>query len=168
MHDYTHQYDNHTGELRISIIPNSIESLHHCVILWIITTHVSLGNLEKQWRMFTRQLDRTQQLLNSLLQKPLTPTHLFSTLEAELTSLDSIHTSYKPLILAATQLLKNETSFSGVLVSNKHVRRSLLPFLWVMDSAGWYRNSYMTKDVRSIKKRVNQLIASTTQPTGRP
>ena len=66
--------------------------------------------------MFTRQMDRTQQLLNSLLQKPLTPTHLFSTLEAELNSLDSIHTYYKPLFLAATQLLKKESSFDGVLV----------------------------------------------------
>ena len=41
----------------------------------------------------------------------------FSTLEAELNSLNSIHTSYKPLILAATQLLKKEPSFDGVLVS---------------------------------------------------
>ena len=85
--------------------------------------------------MFTRQMDRTQQLLNSLLQNPLDPTHLFSTLEAELNSLYSIHISYKPLILAATQLLKKEPSFDGVLVSNKHMRRSLLPFLG-MHSAG--------------------------------
>ena len=55
-----------------------------------------LGNIEKQWRMFTRQMDKTQQLLNSLLQKPLAPTQLFSTLQAELNSLDSIHMSYKP------------------------------------------------------------------------
>ena len=27
---------------------------------WIITAHVSLENLEKQWKMFTRQMDRTQ------------------------------------------------------------------------------------------------------------
>ena len=52
--------------------------------------------------MFIRQMERTQQLLNSLLQKPLAPTHLFSTLQAELTHLDSIYTPFKPLILAAT------------------------------------------------------------------
>ena len=95
---------------------------------WIITAHASLGNLEKQWRMFIRQMDRTQQLFDSLLQKHLAPTHMFSTLGAELTNLDSIHTSYKPLILAATQLWKKEPSFDGVLVSKKHMR-SLLPFL---------------------------------------
>ena len=74
---------------------------------WIITAHVSLGSLEKQWRMFIKQMERTQQLLNSIQQKHLPLTHLSSTLQTELTNLDSIHTSYRPIILAATQLLKN-------------------------------------------------------------
>ena len=30
---------------------------------WIITAHVSLGNLEHHWKTFNRQLARTQQLL---------------------------------------------------------------------------------------------------------
>ena len=131
--------------------------VHHS---WIITAHVSLENLEKQWRMFIRQMDRTQQLLDSLLQKPLAPTHLISTLQAELTNLDSIYTSYEPLILVATQLLKKEPSFDGVLASNKCMRKSILPFL--EDALSWLRGTAMTKDVSSIKKRVNQLIA--TQP----
>ena len=120
--------------------------MHHS---WIITAHVSLGNLEKQWRMFTRQMDKTQ-LLNSLLQKPLTPTHLFSTLEAELTSLDSIHTSCRPLILAATQLLKKEPSFNGDLVSNKHIRRRLLPFLG--DALSWLTGTAMTRMLAVLRK----------------
>ena len=33
---------------------------------WIITAHISLGNQEKQWQMFVKQMGRTQQLLNSL------------------------------------------------------------------------------------------------------
>ena len=69
--------------------------MHHS---WIITAHVSLGNMEKQWRIIIREVDRTQQLLKSLLQKPLAPIHLLSPLEAELNNLDSIHISYKPLI----------------------------------------------------------------------
>ena len=110
MHDYTHQYNNHMGESRASIIPTSIESLPHTSFLYHHSSNI-IGNLEKQWRMFTMQMDRTQQLLDSLLQKPLAPTHLFSTLEAELTNLYGIYTSYKQLILAATQLLKKEPSF---------------------------------------------------------
>ena len=123
---------------------------------WIITAHVSLGNLEKQWRMFIRQMDRTQQILNSLLQEPLPPTHLISTLQAELTNLDSIYTSYRPLIVAATQPLKKEPSFDGVSASNKCTRRSLPPFLG--DALSWLTGTAMTKDVNSIRKRVNQLI----------
>ena len=76
---------------------------------WIITAHVYLGNLGKQWKMFIKQMDRTQQLLKSLLQRSLAPTHLLSTLEAELTNLENIHMSYKPLILAAIWLLKEGT-----------------------------------------------------------
>ena len=100
--------------------------MHHS---WVIMAHVSLGNLQKQWRMFIKEMDRTQQLLDSFLQKSLAPTHLFSTQQAELTNLDGIYTSYKPLILAATQLLKKEPSFNRVLASNRCMRRSLLPFL---------------------------------------
>ena len=53
--------------------------------------------------MFVQQMGRTLQLLNSLQQKPLAPAYVLSTLQAELTNLDSIYTSYKPLILTATQ-----------------------------------------------------------------
>ena len=108
--------------------------------------------------MFTRQMDRIQQLLNSFLQQPLTPTHLFSRLEAELNSLNSMHTSYKPLILAATQFLKKEPSFDRVLVSNKQMRRSLLPFLG--DALSWLTGAATNKDVNSIKTRINQLITT--------
>ena len=107
-------------------------------------------------------MDITQQLLNSLLQKPLAPPHLFSMLEVELNSLDSIHISYKPLILAATQFLKEDPSFNGVLVSNKHTRRRLLPFLG--DALSWLTGTATTKYVSSIKTRVNQLIVTQHNP----
>ena len=81
---------------------------------WIITAQLSLGILEKQWRKFSKQMGRTQQLLNSIQQKPLAPTYLISALQAELTNLDSIYTSYKPLILTATQLLRSKPSFDRV------------------------------------------------------
>ena len=107
--------------------------------------------------MFIKQMDRTQQLLNSIQQKPLAPTHLISTLQVELTSLGSIYTSYRPLILAATQLLKKEPSFDRVSASNMHTR-SPLPFLG--DALSWLTGTATTKDVSSIKKRVNQLITA--------
>ena len=128
---------------------------HHS---WVITTHVSLGNLEKQWRTFVQQMARTQQLLNSLQQKPLAPTYIISALQAELTNLDSIYTSYKPLILTATQLLRRKPTFDGISPFNRHTKRSLLPFL--EDALSWLTRRATTKDVRSIRNRVNQLIAT--------
>ena len=78
---------------------------HHS---WIITAHVSSGNLEKQWRMFIKQMGRTQQLLNSLQQKPLAPTYMISALQAEFTNLDSIYPSYKQqIVLHICSILAN-------------------------------------------------------------
>ena len=109
MHDHTHQYKN-TGDKKLVIFQPVLKAYPTCHS-WIITAHVSLGNLEKQWKLFTRQMDRKQQLLNYFLQEPSAPNHLFSTLETELKSLDTINTFYKQLILAAIQLLKKDPSF---------------------------------------------------------
>ena len=129
----------------------SIESLPPCATCmdhhsW----HVSLENLEKQWRMFLRQMERTQQLLNSIQQKHLAPTHMISTQQAELTNLESIYTSYRPCILAASQLLRRDPSFNRGSPLNRHTRRSLLPFLG--DALSWLMGKATTKDVSSIKK----------------
>ena len=105
--------------------------------------------------MFIQQKARSQQPLHSLQQKPLAPNYLISAIQAELTNLGSIYTSYKPLILTATQLLKREPSFSGMSPFSKHAKRSLLPFL--RDSLSWLTRTAMTKDVKDIKKRINQL-----------
>ena len=102
-------------------------------------------------------MGRTQQLLNSLQQKPLALTYMISQLQAELTNLDSIYTSYRPLILTTTQLLRREPTFDRISPFNGHTRRSLLPFLG--DALSSFTGTAMTKDVNSIKNRVNQLIA---------
>ena len=72
--------------------------------------------------MFVKQMGRTQQLLNSLQQKPLAPTYMISALQAELTNLDSIYTSYKPIILTVTQLLRREPTFNGISPFNRCTR----------------------------------------------
>ena len=128
---------------------------------WIITTAVSLGDLEKQWKMFMHQKVKSQQLLNSLQQKPLVPSYLLSALQAEWANLDSIYTSYKPLILPVTQVMKKEPSFNGMSPFSKCAKRNLLPFLG--DTLSWLTRTAMTKDIKNIKKRVNLLIETHTQ-----
>ena len=76
-------------------------------------------------------------------------------------NLDSIYTSYKPLILTATQLPRGEPSFNGMSTLHGCTKRSLLPFLG--DALRWLTRTAMTKDVRDIKRRVNQLIETQTQ-----
>ena len=84
------------------------------------------------------------------------PTHLISTLQAELTNLNDIYTLYRPVIIAATHLMNTEPSFNGYSDYNKFTQRSLLPFLG--DATSWLTGTATTNDVNIIKKRINQLI----------
>ena len=58
---------------------------------WIITAHILLGNMECHWKLFNRQLAKTQQLLSSLDQHPSTPTQLLSTLQLEMSNIQDIY-----------------------------------------------------------------------------
>ena len=79
-------------------------------------------------------------------------------MQAELTNINDIYTSYKPIIIPTINLLDTDPSFDGNSNYNKCVRRNLLPFLG--DSLRWLTGIATTKDINSIKKRVNQLIAA--------
>ena len=74
---------------------------------WIITAHVSLGNLECHWKAFNRQLARTQQLLCSLDQHPLVQTQLPSTLQVEHSNIEDLYNSGKTTIISAIKLLQS-------------------------------------------------------------
>ena len=118
---------------------------------WIITAHVSLGNLECHWRTFNRQFDRTQQLFQSLDQHP--PTQLLSTLQLELSNIKDIYNSGETTITSAIKLLQSNQPWTHI-----HWRRSLLPFLG--DDLSWLTGTAATKDIHSIKTRINQPIAT--------
>ena len=132
MHDCTYQHN--MGQQRISIVPACAEGISHMSLL---DDHSKCITREygKQWKLFTRQMIRTHQFLPSLLWKPAAPTQLLSGLDEEFSNLNSIYTSYQPLIQAVTQLLQREPSFDGMPVSSKCMKRSLLPFLG--DALSW-------------------------------
>ena len=117
---------------------------------WIITTLISLGNLECHWKLFTRQLSRTQ-FLRSLDQHPSTPMQLLSTLQLELSNIQDIYKSSESTITSAIQLPN-----SNQLQTHTWCRRSLLPFLG--DAFSWLTGTATTKDIHSIKTWINQLI----------
>ena len=121
----------------------------------MIVAHVSLENMEKQWKLITRQMIKTFQLLPSLPWKPAVPTPLLSGHESELNNVN-IYTSYQSVIQAATQLLNKEPSFDRILVSSKHIKRSLLPFLG--NALSWLNGTATPKDVNAIKTRIKHLM----------
>ena len=69
-----------------------------------------------------------------------------------------MYTSYKPIIIPAINLLYTDPSFDRNSHYNLCVRRSLLPFLGY--TLSWLTGNATSKDVNSIKKRVNQLTAT--------
>ena len=131
---------------------------HHS---WLITAHISLGQLEHHWKSFNRQMDKTHQLLQFLSQQPSILTQLLATLQMELTNINDIYISCRPIIIPAINLLNTDPSFDGLSSHNNHLKRSLLPFL--VDALSWLTGTATTKDVNNIKKKVNQLIQA--QPT---
>ena len=74
---------------------------------WIVTAHVSLGNLECHWKLFKRQLTRTQQFLRSLEQHPSASTQLLTTLQLELSNIQDIYKSSETTITSAINLLNS-------------------------------------------------------------
>ena len=93
-----------------------------------------------------------------LSHQPSALTQLLSALEAELTNINDIYTSYKPIIIPAINCLDTDPSFDGNSNYKKHVRRSLLPFLG--DALSQLTGTATAEDMNGIKKRVNQLIAA--------
>ena len=74
---------------------------------WIITAHVSLGNLEHHSKLFSRQLTKTQQFLRSLDQLPSAPAQLLTTLQLELSNIQDIYKSSETTIASAISLLNS-------------------------------------------------------------
>ena len=76
-----------------------------------------------------------------------------------------MYDSCRPIIISAINLLNTDPSFHGLMNSNTHHKRSLLPFLG--DALRWLTGTATTKYVNSIKQHVNQLIEtqSTQQET---
>ena len=93
-------------------------------------------------------MDRKHQIIQSLSHQLSALTQLLSALQAELTNINDIYTSYKPIIILAINLFATDPSFDGNSNYNKCVRRSLLPF--VGDALSWLTGTATTKDINTI------------------
>ena len=104
---------------------------------WIITAHVSLGNLERHWKLFNGQLTSTQQFLRSLDQHPSAPPQLLTTLQLELSNIQDIFQSSKTTITSAINLLN-----SNQLPTGTQHKRSLLPILGTSPQLAYRHHHY--------------------------
>ena len=104
----------------------------------IITAHISLGNLECHWKLFKRQLAKTQQLLSSLDQHPSASTQLLSALQLELSNIQDIYNSDETTITSAIKSLQSNQPQTHI-----HHRKSLLPFLG--DALSWLTGTATTR-----------------------
>ena len=152
-------------ELGESILFQTVLKAYPMHYSWIITAHISLGHLEHHWKSFSRQMDKTCQLLQFLSQQPSAPIQLITTLQVELINIDDIYNSYKPTIISAINLMNTYPLLDGHSNQKNCLKRSLLPFL--CNALRWLTGTATMKDVNSIKDRVNQLIEtqSTQQDT---
>ena len=112
---------------------------------WVITAHISLGNLECHWKFFSRQLTKTQQFLKSLDQHPSAPTQLLSTLQLELSNIQDIYNSGETTITSAIKLLQSNQPQTHI-----HHSRSLLPFLG--DALSWLTGTATTKTSTALRQ----------------
>ena len=78
---------------------------------------------------------------------------LLSTLQVELSNIKDINNSDETTITSAIKLLQSNQPQTHIC----H-KRSLLPFLG--DALSWFTGTATTKDIQSIKTRINQLIAT--------
>ena len=111
--------------------------------------------MECHWKTFNRQFDRTKQVLQSLDQHPSAPTQLLSTLQLEISNIKDIYKSGKTTRTSVIKLLQSHQPQTHIC----H-KRSLLPFLG--DALSWLTGTTTTKDIHSIKTRINQLITTKT------
>ena len=120
---------------------------------WIVTAHTSLGQLEHHWKLFKWQLTKTKQFLTSLEHHPSASPLLITTLQLELSNIRDLYKSHKALITSAVNLLN-----SNQPQPMTRCKRSLLPFLGT--ALSWLTGTATTKDICSIRTRINQLIAT--------
>ena len=100
---------------------------HHS---WLIRAHISLGHLVWHWKSFTRHIDRTHQIIQSLSQWPSAPTQLLSAQQAELTNINDIYTSYKPIIIPAINLLVTDLQLMEIPAITDKSEEACYPLRW--------------------------------------
>ena len=74
---------------------------------WIVTAHISLGQLEHHRKLFKWQFAKTKPFLTSLEHHPSASPLLITTLQLELSNIQDLYKSHEALIMSAVNLLNS-------------------------------------------------------------
>ena len=129
---------------------------------WIITMHISLGNLNKQLCMFYHQKALAHELLMKLQYQTFASIFVLNAVLGEFTNIDSIYQSYIPTIQVAIQLLWTEPVLNKLSPADSPwPKGSLLPFLGdALQCLTW---TATMKDMTEIKQQINLLMQKPTK-----
>ena len=131
---------------------------------WIITAHISLGNLNKQLHMFNNKKALAHELLKLQCQ-PFTSNIIFNALLGEFSNINSIYQSYKSTIQMAKQLLQTEPVLDKLWPTDSSwPKRSLLSFMG--DVLQWLTETATTKDTTEINWQINLPMQEQTKQRG--
>ena len=129
---------------------------------WIVSAHISLGDIQKQVRSFNRQRNNALDTIQRLDGHPALSPALLTGLKIELLNINNMYESYEPAIATATQILATLPTEEDIAQypeeyqqSDRH-KRSALPFLG--DALSWLTGTATTKDTKAIKRRINDII----------
>ena len=152
---YTHTYHEfiQDGTRRIGHFSTSPTSISHQTLLDYYCTYLARKLWNATGNSSTGSLTEHNNYSRSLDQHPSAPTQLLSTLQLELSNIKDIYNSGETTITSAIKLLQSNQPQTHI-----HCRRSLLPFLG--DALSWLTGTATTKDIHSIKTRINQLITT--------
>ena len=92
--------------LHESVLFHPVLKAYPTCLPWIITAHISLGDLNRQLHMVNYQKTLTHQLLVKLHDQLLASQLVLNACLDEFFNKDNIYESYKPTIRPAVQLLK--------------------------------------------------------------
>ena len=101
-----------TKEIGESVLFQPVLNTYPMCHSWIITAHISPGHLECHWKYFNRQIEKTHQLLISLIHQPAAPSHILLPLQVELTTISDMYNSCNPTIISAINLPKHRSFIS--------------------------------------------------------
>ena len=114
---------------------------------WIITTQISLGNLNRQLNMFNPRKTLAHQLLMKLQDQLLASQLVLNTLLDGFSNRDNIYESYKYTIRSAVQLLKTDSE--NILPPENPLKQ--------------LKGTAIMREIQEIKQHANQLIQAQTK-----